>query len=335
MPVLDPAAMMPKDVELDVVAESSFVVHDSAAFDPATSRWRGTQPATIRGWHVVARNNATAISGWIDEHGQIIETTQLGFVLRRLPYVVAYENWKADSRGRVSENRDILETTAIAANKRMASQIDALKVRLSGVNLDGFSIAGQRQTLIGDTLIIRRAPNSALVVANTLPYPTRDSENSRAEPMLQTGDPEIMALAQRLRGSETDARIVAERLNRWVYDSIAHRITVGVPNALQVLRSRAGDCNEHTQLFVALARSLGLPARVAAGLAYLDGKFYYHAWPEVLLNDWVAVDPTFGQFPADAAHLRFVIGGLSQQIELLRLMGNLRIDVLAMNRDVR
>ena len=108
-----------------------------------------------------------------------------------------------------------------------------------------------------------------------------------------------------------------------------------MPNALQVLRSRTGDCNEHTQLFVALARSVGLPARIASGLAYVDGKFYYHAWPEVLLRDWVAVDPTFGQFPADAAHLRFVVGGLGRQTELLRLMGNLRIDVLATNAGVR
>jgi hypothetical protein len=58
------------------------------------------------------------------------------------------------------------------------------------------------------------------------------------------------------------------------------------------------------------------------------GKFYYHAWPEVWLNDWVAVDPTFGQFPADAAHLRFAVGGLAQQADLIRLIGNLKIDVL-------
>ena len=66
-------------------------------------------------------------------------------------------------------------------------------------------------------------------------------------------------------------------------------------------------------------------------IAYVDGKFYYHAWPEVLLGEWVPVDPTFGQFPADAAHLRFVVGGLARQTELLRLMGNLKIDVLAVN----
>jgi hypothetical protein len=109
------------------------------------------------------------------------------------------------------------------------------------------------------------------------------------------------------------------------------QITFGVPNALQVLQARSGDCNEHTQLFVALARAAGLPARIAAGLAYVDGKFFYHAWPEILLDDWVAVDPTFGQFPADAAHLRFVIGGVARQTELLRLMGNLKIDVLSLS----
>jgi len=46
------------------------------------------------------------------------------------------------------------------------------------------------------------------------------------------------------------------------------------------------------------------------------------------VGKWVAVDPTFGQFPADASHLRFVYGGLDRQAELLRLMGTLRIDVL-------
>jgi len=42
----------------------------------------------------------------------------------------------------------------------------------------------------------------------------------------------------------------------------------------------------------------------------------------------VAVDPTFGQFPADAAHLRFIVGGLARQTELVRLIGTLKIQVV-------
>ena len=41
----------------------------------------------------------------------------------------------------------------------------------------------------------------------------------------------------------------------------------------------------------------------------IDGRFYYHAWAEVMLQRWVGVDPTLGQFPTDATHLRLVTGG--------------------------
>jgi hypothetical protein len=43
----------------------------------------------------------------------------------------------------------------------------------------------------------------------------------------------------------------------------------------------------------------------------------------------VAVDPTLGQFPADAAHLRLAVGGLARQIELIRLVGSLEMEVVA------
>ena len=169
-----------------------------------------------------------------------------------------------------------------------------------------------------------------MVAPYKLPFGrARDPVNTRAEPLIQSRDPRIIQLALQIAKKEREPRTVARLINAWVHDSIRSRITFGVPNAIQVLQSRTGDCNEHTQLFVALARSLGLPARIASGLAFVDGKFYYHAWPEVLLGDWVAVDPTFGQFPADAAHIRFVVGGITRQTELLRLMGNLKIDVLA------
>jgi transglutaminase-like putative cysteine protease len=121
---------------------------------------------------------------------------------------------------------------------------------------------------------------------------------------------------------------VAELLTHWVYGNLKKEITISVPSAVQVLEDRRGDCNEHTVLYVALARALGLPARTAAGLVYLRGQFYYHAWPEVWLGDWVAVDPTLGQYPADASHLRFTVGGLARQVELLRVIGRLGLTVV-------
>ena len=74
------------------------------------------------------------------------------------------------------------------------------------------------------------------------------------------------------------------------------------------------------------ARS-GIPARIAVGLVYIHGAFYYHAWPEVYIDEgngrglWLPVDPTLNQFPADATHLRLARGGLDKQAVILPLIG--------------
>jgi transglutaminase-like putative cysteine protease len=338
LPIFDPMAMAPRDVKVAVQAESVFVLQDSSVFDSATARWRGARPDTVRAWRMATAGTggASGFSGWVDEQGRVILANQLlGLTLERRPYEVAFENWKADNAARgtqVSADRDIYETTAIAANKRLRENLGRLRVRLTGVDLEGFDVKGYRQRLRGDTLTVEREAPAALEAAYALPNGARATVMSvflDPEPLLEVRNPEIAALALRLRGAERSPRVVAERLNRWVYDSLQKQIAVGVPSALATLRARRGDCNEHAQLYVALARAAGIPARVAAGLTYLDGKFYYHAWPEVWLERWVAVDPTFGQFPADASHLRFTVGGLGRQAELLRLMGALQIDVLS------
>ena len=132
----------------------------------------------------------------------------------------------------------------------------------------------------------------------------------------------------------TDVRARAERLTRHVNAILEKKPTVSLPSALEVLRTRVGDCNEHTALYVALARALGIPARIAVGLVSVRGAFYYHAWPEVYLTEgngrgmWLPVDPTLNQFPADGTHLRLARGGLDKQAAILPLLGRLKITIL-------
>jgi transglutaminase-like putative cysteine protease len=121
---------------------------------------------------------------------------------------------------------------------------------------------------------------------------------------------------------------VVSVLNDWVYGHLRKVPTVSLPNAVQVLDMGEGDCNEHAVLFAALARAVGLPARVVAGAVYLDGAFFYHAWCEVWLTRWVSVDPTFHQFPADATHIKFVTGGPDEQLAMMEVVGRLGIEVL-------
>lgn len=338
LPSFDPRLMAATDVRLTFAAESLFVITDSAKYDPATNLFVSARDDTVRAWKLEPADGE-GFSGWVDAQGNVVQTQQPGgIVVRRMAYEIAFENWRRTRDQTPSATTggpgDLIESTAIAAGAVPSTgQAGRLAVRLSGTPLESFDLAGGRQTLSGDTLRVTKETPLQMRAPWRLNERTRGfRERFRAElqeePLLQVNNRDIVNLAVRIAGNERDPRVIAERINAWVHDSIAKEVSITVPSAVQVLRERRGDCNEHTQLYVALSRAVGIPARIATGLAFVNGKFYYHAWPEVWMNSWVAVDPTFGQFPADAAHLRFVSGGLTRQGELLRLVGTLRIEVL-------
>src|ERR671914_1017819 len=137
LPVLDPVAMSARPLSLTIDAETLFVVHDSATVDTAADRWVGALPDTVRAWHVVPSGSTTFQPAWVDEQGRVVESTQFGrLTLQRMPYELAFENWRREGRrgGTVTRDRDILETTAIAANKRVTRAVPRLRVRLDGVD---------------------------------------------------------------------------------------------------------------------------------------------------------------------------------------------------------
>jgi transglutaminase-like putative cysteine protease len=145
---------------------------------------------------------------------------------------------------------------------------------------------------------------------------------------MQTDHPNIRALSANIVQGETNGLRAALRIKDWVYKEIAKEPTVSIPNALEVVQTRKGDCNEHTVLFNALARAAGIPAKTVVGVVYLRGAFYYHAWSEVWLGDWVSLDSVLNQFPADVTHIKFLEGEIDRQIDILQLIGNLKIEVL-------
>ena len=333
----DPVSLAPRPLAIRVDAESSFTVPDSARFDEGRRRWMVARRDSVHAWRI-ATDGPSAVRAWIDEQGRVVELQHaLGFSLRRTAYEIAFENWRLDGGMRsraVSSDRDVLETTAIAASATLdRTRPSRVTLRLRGATLNGFALNGGRQSLRGDTLTIAQEDTTLGETRYAMPMPLAMRMSFRhelsPEPLVQSGDARIVQLARRIRGDTRDPILAARRINQWVYDSLKKTVAVTIPSAIQVLESRSGDCNEHTQLFIALSRAAGIPARAAAGLAHVGDKFYYHAWPEVFVGKWIAVDPTFGQFPADAAHVRFVYGGLARQAELLRLMGTLKIDVLA------
>jgi transglutaminase-like putative cysteine protease len=202
-------------------------------------------------------------------------------------------------------------------------------LRLEGVDLPTGDLDGAGQSAKGNVIEI--------VDPQSLLAGPRDEDLTRylaAEPLLESDDPEIRAEAGKAVRGAVDDRARAERLTRYINGLLDKKPTVSLPSAREVLRTKVGDCNEHTALYVAMARSIGMPSRIAVGLVFMHGAFYYHAWPEVYIAEgqdrglWLPVDPTLNQFPADATHLRVARGGLDRQIAVLPLIGRLRMTVL-------
>jgi hypothetical protein len=65
-----------------------------------------------------------------------------------------------------------------------------------------------------------------------------------------------------------------------------------------------------------------------AGLLADRGRFYYHAWAEVYLGDWVPVDPMLGEAPADAGHVRLMIDAFAEPLALGGVIGHVGLDSL-------
>ena len=147
---------------------------------------------------------------------------------------------------------------------------------------------------------------------------------------VQSDDARVKALAARIVGGERDSHQAALKINRWLYKNIRKVGTAALSNAVETLESREGDCTEHTVLFVALARAAGIPAREVAGVTAIErGEgLYYHAWPEVWVGQWVAMDPTLGQDVADATHIKFAEGGADQLFRIIALFGRIQAKIL-------
>ena len=139
-----------------------------------------------------------------------------------------------------------------------------------------------------------------------------------------------------------DHQVKVKKIVNWVYVNVEKKPVLSVPNALEVLKNKVGDCNEHAVLTAALLRTAGIPAQIETGLVYLHGRFYYHAWNIAYIGKWVTVDAVFNQMPADVTHIRLVRGEGGEQLDLLGFMGKIQtggnirkimIDIINLTKD--
>jgi len=270
-------------------------------------------------------------TAWVTDTGEIVrEESPMGLISVR-------ETQQQATALAVSKDmqEDMLAASAVVPvmGRRMVitepRDVTRLRMRIDNADLSSTDLQGQGQSVTGN--VVELVDARSLVAG---PAEADLERYLRPEAFIESDAPEIRAAAEVMVQGVTGVRARAERLTREVNQLVEKKPTVSLPSALEVLRTKVGDCNEHTVLFVALARSLGIPSRINVGLVYVRGAFYYHAWPEVYLDEgggrglWLPVDPTFNQFPADATHVRLARGGLDQQTAIVPLIGRVKMTVL-------
>jgi hypothetical protein len=161
------------------------------------------------------------------------------------------------------------------------------------------------------------------------PTDTELSDNLRATDYWQVNDPQIIALASQLKTPRAIYDYVSTTLK---YDFARVQPNVQRMGAVAALQNPdQAICMEFTDLFIAIARAAGIPAREIDGYAYTENPQLQplglvadvlHAWPEYYDKDkgvWIPVDPTWASTSGgidyfdklDLRHFAFVVHGES------------------------
>jgi hypothetical protein len=301
-------------------------------FDPASmgqatlrARYVGAETITLAGREQPARHwklyfKGASQSVWLAPGGDVLkEEGVLGISLERTTRDDAL------LPAATSPVDDLIQLAAILPDRPIADAQTRtrLKVQIRGIPPDYPSLSGGRQQWDGrDLLIEREGPAGDL--DPTAPGPA----DLQPAPLIESDHPKIQGLVQELIAPGDSPKTRVEKIMAWLEAHIERRPVVSIPSALATLEQRRGDCNEHAVLFAALARAAEVPTQVEAGIVYLEGRFYYHAWNRVYLEAWVTVDALFQQLPTDVTHIRLARGTAADQLDILGVLGRLKIKVL-------
>jgi hypothetical protein len=190
-------------------------------------------------------------------------------------------------------------------------------IKQSMVPCPGFPVPASRMEAITLVLSFPRTPPpgsmsgpSQLEVSRQGQEVTLQLTRALAEKQIVTGDKrdiflkpdrfvqsdaaEIEAVADSLKkATRSDTWVLARSCAAWVEDHITRKnMEQGYASALDVYRTRTGDCTEHSLLTTAILRAAGIPARPVVGLAYSerDKAFVGHMWVEAYVDQWRTLD---------------------------------------------
>jgi transglutaminase-like putative cysteine protease len=165
---------------------------------------------------------------------------------------------------------------------------------------------------------------------------TVDPQFTKPNAQITCQDAEVVRLARRAVGDETDPYKKAAAIQHWVFTNLKKKnFETAFAPANEVARNLEGDCTEHSVLTAAMCRAEGIPARVAVGLLYDEphSSFGFHMWNEVYVNRrWVAIDAAWDESTVDAVHIKLAdasLEGISPYetfLSVVRVLNKVKIE---------
>jgi hypothetical protein len=301
-------------------------------FDPSTMGMRtvtlfydGQDTLEIMGEKVLCNMYSMDLMGivskaWIDLSGQIVqEKGVMGMMLRKTSRENAFKNLAN------IKHKDLSEWVSVGSNVLLDNpeQLNEITYHIQG-EFNKKSLDGGRQFRSGLAYLTIKKEH--------IPIPpfSKNLMEKYCQPtmFIPSDNPMILAQLQKITRKADPWLVKIKKIMVWMNANIMKRPVLSVPNAIETLKHKRGDCNEHAVLAASFFRAAGIPTQISAGLVYLKGRFYYHAWNEVYLNQWITLDVIMNQFPADVTHIRLVKGAPDAQMALLGMIGNIKIRII-------
>src|SRR2546428_1323477 len=241
--VFDPILLAERPVTVLVAAESTLVVADSAGYDSTTLAWVPAHFDTVRAFRIEQHEGGMTTRAWIDAQGHIVRAENaVGFVMERTAFELAYTNFRHRDTTRLIRASaapgpgDAVATTVLAARASPPPDtVSLFRVRLGGLAPGALDLAGRREEMSGDTLVIRRQTPAALAARYRLPAPDSSLPPwPPTAPPIQSDDPRPHAQARLILRRGHDPARAARRLAEWVRAHVERRPTPAGPSARQV-----------------------------------------------------------------------------------------------------
>ena len=149
-----------------------------------------------------------------------------------------------------------------------------------------------------------------------------------AEMLMQVNAPEIkQAVEPAIRGQKK-GQTKADTLINWVYDSLEKKPVVSVPNAVQILKSREGDCNEQ-QPRGDVTACCRCSCKNSQRLGVFRRPVFISRLGRILRRHALDIGRSdLGTRQGRCWSRSFFIGGLERQLALIQIVGNLRLEYI-------